>query len=117
MHLRIESISENAVSVQIDKEDYSVADIIHKELLNVKHVKFSGVPPPHPLIKTLTIRIHTDGANPTKSLLGAVESSQQKVADLLKISKQMFPTHPVKPATVSDSKPTPSETETSAQRT
>ena len=96
MNLKIESISENAISVQIDKEDYSVADIIHKELLNVKHVTFAGVPPPHPLIKTLTIRVHTDGNKPTKSLVDAVELSQEKIAALLKLSRQLFPAAPAR---------------------
>lgn len=110
-------ISENAMSVQIDKEDYSVADIIHKELLNVKHVKFAGVPPPHPLIKTLTIRVHTDGYKPTKSLLDAVELSQDKIADLLKLSKQIFPTGPAKSSAASENRQTPSERESAAQST
>lgn len=105
------------MNVQIDKEDYSVADIIHKELLNVKHVKFAGVPPPHPLIKTLTIRVHTDGYKPTKSLLDAVELSQDKIADLLKLSKQIFPTAPSKSSSAGDIKHSPSERESTAQST
>lgn len=105
LNLKIDSVADNAVQIQIDKEDYSIADIVHKELLTVKHVKFAGVPPPHPLIKTLTIQIHTDGAKPTKSLEEAIEVSQTKVAELLKIAKQMFPeeSHEAKnPAVKSD---------------
>ncbi len=79
------------MQVQIDKEDYSIADIVHKELLSVKHVKFAGVPPPHPLIKTLTVQVHTDGAKPAKALMEAVEIAQSKVADLLALAKQVFP--------------------------
>ena len=105
------------MSVQIDKEDYSVADIIHKELLNVKHVKFAGVPPPHPLIKTLTIRVHTDGNKPTKSLIDAVKLSQEKIAELLKLSRQIFPEAPARSCS-SDAAPTiQSESGTSAQST
>ena len=66
LNLKVVSIADNAVQIQIDKEDYSIADIVHRELLNVKHVKFAGVPPPHPLLKTLTIQVHTDGASPMK---------------------------------------------------
>jgi DNA-directed RNA polymerase subunit L len=107
--LRVDSLAENAISVQIDKEDYSIADIVHRELLNVKHVKFAGVPPPHPLIKTLTIQVHTDGAKPTKSLLEAIEASQGKISDLLQAARQAFPGGVVKQA------PTPSVSEPSNQ--
>ena len=92
MNLKIISVADNALQIQIDKEDYSVADIVHKELLNVKHVKFSGVPPPHPLIKTLTIQIHTDGTgDPSKALAEAIHLSQGKISDLLALSKEIFP--------------------------
>ncbi|MDG6998230.1 MAG: hypothetical protein JRN15_03850 [Nitrososphaerota archaeon] len=91
LNVKIDSVADNAVQIQIDKEDYSIADIVHKELLSVKHVKFAGVPPPHPLIKTLTIQIHTDGSKPSKSLEEAIEASQEKVSELLKIARQVFP--------------------------
>jgi DNA-directed RNA polymerase subunit L len=91
MNLKVSAVADNATQVQIDKEDYSVADIVHKELLGLKHVKFAGVPPPHPLIKTLTIQVHTDGTKPTKSLVEAVEVAQERVADLLKLVREVFP--------------------------
>ena len=78
----------------MDGEDYSVADIVHKELLNVKHVKFAGVAPPHPLIKTLTLQIHTDGADANKVLRDALAACQAKLADLLVVAKQTFPSLP-----------------------
>jgi DNA-directed RNA polymerase subunit L len=94
--LKVVSVAENTIEVQIDKEDYSLADIVHKELLNVKHVRFSGVPPPHPLIKTLTIQVHTDAnGNPSKALKEALDLAQAKVTELLNISKEIFPIAPV----------------------
>lgn len=116
MNLKIETLADNAISVQVDKEDYSIADIIHRELLNVKHVKFAGVPPPHPLIKTLTIQVHTEGTKPTKSLLDAVELSQEKVADLLKLSRQIFPIAPTRASAVNQGTAI-NESEVSAQST
>ena len=110
MNFKIITVADNALQIQIDKEDYSLADIIHKELLNVKHVKFSGVPPPHPLIKTLTVQVHTDGSgNPTKALKEAMELSQERVAELLKISRQIFPEAPPVGSSAS-STPRPVET-------
>lgn len=94
MNLKINSVADGAIQVVIEKEDYSIADIVHKELMNVKHVKFAGVPPPHPLIKTLTIEVSTDTNKPTKALEEALELSQQKVSDLLKLAKEIFPVAP-----------------------
>jgi DNA-directed RNA polymerase subunit L len=98
LNLRINTVADGALQVVIDREDYSIADIVHKELMNVKHVKFAGVPPPHPLIKTLTIEVSTDSSKPTKALEEAVQISREKVAELLKIAKEMFPVAP--PGTV-----------------
>ena len=117
MILKVNSIAENAISVQIDKEDYSVADIVHKELLSVKHVKFAGVPPPHPLIKTLTIQIHTDGSKPTKALLEAIEISQEKISELLSAAKQAFPSSGVKTISATDTRSSPNESQKLGQST
>lgn len=91
LKLQINSVGHSAIQVQIDGEDYSLADIVHKELLNVKHVKFAGVAPPHPLIKTLTIQVHTDGADANKVLKEAVKMSQERVSELLSVAKKAFP--------------------------
>lgn len=91
MNLRVISIADNAIQIQLDKEDYSIADIVHRELLNVKHVKFTGVPPPHPLIKTLTLQVHTDGASPSKVVKEALELAQTNVDQILNIAKENFP--------------------------
>ena len=103
MNLIVNTVADNAISVQIEKEDYSVADILHRELLSVKHVKFAGVPPPHPLIKTLSIQIHTDGSKPTKALLDAIELSQAHVSEHLIAAKQVFPMAGSKPRPIDHS--------------
>ncbi len=94
MNLKINPAGEGAIKVEIEREDYSVADIVHKELLNVKHVKFSGVAPPHPLIKILTLEVSTDSSNPTKALKEALELSKNRVAELLVLAKEAFPQAP-----------------------
>ena len=91
MNLKVVSNSENSVQILVDKEDYSIADILHRELLNLKHVKFAGVPLPHPLIKTLTIQVQTDGAEPTKLIKEALEAAQSNVSELLAIARENFP--------------------------
>ena len=94
MNLKINQAGEGAIKVEIEREDYSLADIVHKELLNVKHVKFSGVAPPHPLIKTLTLEVSTDSTNPTKALKDALELSKNRVSELLVLAKEAFPQAP-----------------------
>ena len=89
--MKINSIGGDAIQVQIDGEDYSIADIVHKELLNVKKVKFAGVAPPHPLIKTLTMQIHTDGGDSKKLLKEAVERAQEKMSEIMSSTKKAFP--------------------------
>lgn len=108
MNLKINPVSESAISVQIEKEDYSIADVVHRELLNVKHVKFAGVPPPHPLIKTLTIQVHTDGSKPAKALIEAIEISQGRVAELLSESRRVFPVAPSEHVNTTESQSTQS---------
>jgi DNA-directed RNA polymerase subunit L len=91
LKLEIVSVANDAIQVKMDGEDYSVADIVHMELLELKHVKFAGVAPPHPLLKTLTIQIHTDGADSTKALLEALKNSQGKMEVLLSAARETFP--------------------------
>ncbi len=91
MQLKITPLSKESVQVQIEGEDYSVCDIIHKELLGLKHVKFAGVAPPHPLIKTMTIQFHTDGADSNKILSEAIENAQKKIGELLDLANGAFP--------------------------
>jgi DNA-directed RNA polymerase subunit L len=91
LQLKIIPLSKESVQVQIDGEDYSVCDIIHKELLGLKHVKFAGVAPPHPLIKTMTIQFHTDGADSNKILSEAIENAQKRMTELLELANGAFP--------------------------
>ncbi len=102
--MKISSIGSEAIQVQIDGEDYSVADIVHKELLGIKHVKFAGVAPPHPLIKTLTVQIHTDGGEPNELLKQAVTNAQEKTKEILDAAKKEFPdaVRPVRALPVSE---------------
>lgn len=91
MQLKVTSLNKEAIQLQIDGEDYSVCDIIHKELLNLKHVKFAGVAPPHPLIKTMTVQFHTDGAEGNKVLSEAVDNARKKIDELLELANKTFP--------------------------
>ena len=89
--MKVSSIGSEAIQIQIDGEDYSIADIVHKELLGIKHVKFAGVAPPHPLIKTITIQLHTDGDDANELLKEAVNNAQERTKEILDVVKKEFP--------------------------
>src|SRR5579863_905328 len=89
--MKINSLGNEAIQIQIDGEDYSVADIIHKELLGVRHVKFAGVAPPHPLIKTLTVQVHTDGQDAHELLRQAISNAEARTNDILDAARKVFP--------------------------
>lgn len=91
LKLKIIQVGKSAIQVQIDGEDYSLADVVHKELLRLKKVTFAGVAPPHPLIKTLTIQVHTDSIDPEKALKEAVKMCQERVSELQSAANQTFP--------------------------
>ena len=91
MNIKVIPMSESAIQVQIEGTDYSISDIVHRELLSVKHVKFAGVAPPHPLIKIITIQVHTDGMSPRNAVSEAAGASKEKVDEILKVTRQAFP--------------------------
>ncbi len=92
MNFKLISLNEGAAQIIVESGDYSVSDIIHKELLGLRHVKFAGVAPPHPLIKKLTIQLETDGElTPKKAVSDALVSAQSKVSELLQIVRKAFP--------------------------
>src|SRR2546428_14148263 len=91
MNLKLIPMSESVIQVQIEGVDYSISDIVHKELLSVKHVKFAGIAPPHPLLKILTIQVHTEGISPRTAVSEAAKTSTDKVEELLKVVRQTFP--------------------------
>jgi DNA-directed RNA polymerase subunit L len=102
--MKISSLGGEAIQIQIDGEDYSVADIVHKELLGIKRVKFAGVAPPHPLIKTLTIQLHTDGVDSNEVLKQAIDNAQERTREILDAVKREFPdaVKPVRARTVAE---------------
>jgi DNA-directed RNA polymerase subunit L len=91
LKMKISSIGSEAIQIQIDGEDYSIADIVHKELLGIRSVKFAGVAPPHPLIRTLTIQVHTDSADGSEVLTEALNNAQERTKEILEAVRNQFP--------------------------
>ena len=86
MQLKITSIKEREVSIEVEDEDIAVAQIVHKELLTNDNVTFAGVAPYHPLIKKSIIKLQTEKGDPIKVF---IESAEQAAATAKKISSEI----------------------------
>ncbi len=69
--------------MEITGEDFSLAEIVHFELLEEKSVTFAGVLPPHPLIKKLVLRVRAQRVKPEKAFANSVGRAIQTTQELL----------------------------------
>jgi DNA-directed RNA polymerase subunit L len=74
---------EKGLTIEITGEDYSLAEIVHHELLEEKGVTFAGVLPPHPLIKKLVLKVRAQRMKPEKAFSNSVERAIQTTQELL----------------------------------
>ncbi len=68
--------------MEITDEDYSLAEIVHHELLEEKSVTFAGVLPPHPLIKKLVLKVRAQRTKPEKVFANSVERAMETTKEL-----------------------------------
>jgi DNA-directed RNA polymerase subunit L len=73
MQVQTANEDEKGLIVEIMGEDYSLAEIVHHELLEEKSVTFAGVLPPHPLIKKLVLKVRTQRMKPEKAFVNSVQ--------------------------------------------
>jgi DNA-directed RNA polymerase subunit L len=73
---------ERLFTVELVGEDYSLAEIVHHELLDEKNVTFAGVVPPHPLIKKLVLKVRVQRIKPEKAFLASVERAENNTHEL-----------------------------------
>ena len=83
MQVQVSHEDEREFTVEVTGEDYSLAEIVHHELLDEKNVTFAGVLPPHPLIKKLVMKVRAQRIKPEKALLGALERAEARSRELL----------------------------------
>ena len=81
--MKVVSRSAKELEVNIEGEDVSLAQIVHHELLKDKDVVFSGVHPPHPLLKILIIRIQTAKGDPKDALVSSGKAAAENAKILL----------------------------------
>ena len=82
--MQVQTISEDerGLTVEISGEDYSLAEIVHHELLEEKSVTFAGVLPPHPLIKKLVLKVRAQRIKPEKAFANSVERAMETTKEL-----------------------------------
>jgi len=83
LQVQVSREDEREFTVEVTGEDYSLAEIVHHELLDEKNVTFAGVLPPHPLIKKLVMKVRAQRIKPEKALIGALERAEAESHELL----------------------------------
>jgi DNA-directed RNA polymerase subunit L len=83
MQIETSREDDRVFTVEISGEDYSLAEIVHHELLDEKGVAFAGVVPPHPLIKKLVLKVRSQRVKPDRAFLQSVERSATNAHELL----------------------------------
>ncbi len=73
---------EKGLTVEITNEDYSLAEIVHHELLEEKSVTFAGVVPPHPLINKLVLKVRAQRIKPEKAFANSVQRAAETTQEL-----------------------------------
>ncbi len=85
MDLKVTEETSNTLGLQIEKEDFSIPDILHQELLKDPKVAFAGIHQIHPILKKYALRIESKGtAKPAALLVTAGENAAKNAASILK---------------------------------
>lgn len=88
MQVQTTSEDEKSLTVEITGEDYSLAEIVHHELLEEKSVTFAGVLPPHPLIKKLVLKVRAQRVKPEKAFTNSIDRAMETTQDFYKEVKK-----------------------------
>jgi DNA-directed RNA polymerase subunit L len=83
MQIQTSHEDDKGFTIEIAGEDYSLAEIVHHELLDEKSVTFAGVVPPHPLIKKLVLKVRAQRVKPEKAFVSSVERAADTTHELL----------------------------------
>src|SRR6267143_1081487 len=90
MQVRVSHDDEKMFTVEVTGEDYSLAEIVHHELLNEKNVTFAGVVPPHPLLKKLILKVRAQRIKPEKAFVTSVERAESNTHELLEATQKVL---------------------------
>jgi len=85
MDLNVTEETSNTLGLEIGKEDFSIPDILHQELLKDPKVAFAGIHQIHPILKKYALRIESKStAKPAALLVTAGEKAAKTAASILK---------------------------------
>jgi DNA-directed RNA polymerase subunit L len=90
MQVQVSREGEREFTVEVTGEDYSLAEIIHHELLDEKNVTFAGVLPPHPLLKKLVLKVRAQRIKPERAFLTSLERARSNTHELLEAVNKAF---------------------------
>lgn len=90
MQVQTSHEDEKEFTIEVTGEDYSLAEIIHHELLDEKNVTFAGVLPPHPLIKKLVLKVRAQRIKPERAFLSGLERAETNIHGLLESVVEAF---------------------------
>ena len=82
MQVQVSREDERGLTVEVLGEDYSLAEIVHHELLDEKNVTFAGILQPHPLIKKIILKVRAQRIKPEKAFLASVERVETNTHEL-----------------------------------
>lgn len=91
MDLKVTEKSKTRLELQIEKEDFSIPDIIHQEMLKDPKAAFAGVNQLHPILKRYIIEIEAaKTAKPINILTTASDRAVKNAEAILKEAQHAF---------------------------
>jgi DNA-directed RNA polymerase subunit L len=91
MDLKVTEESSTKLELRIEKEDFSIPDIIHQEMLKDPKAVFAGVHQIHPILKQYTLKIESKKpAKPRDIIITASTNAVEIVALLMKAAQSAF---------------------------
>jgi len=89
MDLKVKEMSDSIIELALEKEDFSISDILHQELLKNSKVIFAGIAPPHPLLKRYMIKIQTvKNTKPINIVASSGEGAAKTALEILEAAKK-----------------------------
>lgn len=91
MDLKLIKETKTRIGLQIEKEDFSIPDIIHHELLKDSKVIFAGVEQLHPILKRHIIKVGTKKtANPIVTVMAGSKRAVKNAEAIMKETERVF---------------------------
>lgn len=82
MDISIISKNKSSLELEIREQDQALIAILHHELIGSKTVQFAAFKAPHPLIKSILLKIDTMGSDPFNELSSSCERASTEIKKL-----------------------------------